>query len=296
MRIFVFLFAVLALLAAPALVLAETASPAAPRIQKTLVYDLYAGGFRALDATVTLKEDRAAKQGRYALELVSATAETFKMIAPWSGSFKVAGWLQGVERQPETYAVYSKLTEKIKTKDFRYDASGKLLSFKATENGKDKTPDPVGPELTPPGITDVLTTTLKALDRLHATGACTGASLIYDGDRTFTLSFKDTGPEVLAASDYNAYAGEARGCTFEMIPEKGKWKKKLRGWLMLQDQARKLSSEPIVWFARLPGDKTGEYVPVRLQIKTNYGTLILHLRSAAGTDGKIFTPAIKKAP
>ena len=266
------------------------AAPARAESQ-TLIYDLYAGGFHALEAKAVLEESK----DRYAMTLTSGTTKTFKLVAPWSGTFKVAGWKRGEKRQPETYNVFSKITDKLKTKDYRYASSGKLLSFKATENGKDKTPEKIEPELTPPGITDVLTTTLLARDRVNKTGSCDGSSLIFDGDRSFTLTFKSTGDEVLPVSDYNIFNGQAIGCTFEMTPEKGKWKKKLRGWLMLQEQGRKLDSMPTVWFAKIPGGD-GTYVPVKLQVKTNYGTLILHLRSAAGTDGKIFTAAAKKAP
>ena len=63
------------------------------------------------------------------------------------------------------------------------------------------------------------------------------------------VNFTDQGKENLPASVYNVYQGEAVACSFEMKPEKGKWKKDLRGWLMLQEQARKLDDKPTVWFA-----------------------------------------------
>lgn len=277
---FVCLFSLLLVLAAPA-----------RAADQTLVYDLYAGGFHALDAAIALTEDK----GRYDMTVTAQTAKSFRMVAPWSGVFSVNGWLADGKRQPETYKSVSRGSDKTKVKEQVYDRSGRLVSYKATENDEDKTPEEIGAELTPAGITDVLTATLKARDRIEQTGSCAGSSLIFDGDRSFSLAFSNAGPQILTASTYSAYAGEAVECTFVMVPEKGKWKKKKRGWLMLQAQAEALESRPTVWFAKLPGDPSGRYVPVRLQLKTHYGTLLLHLRSAAGADGRIFTPPVKKS-
>ena len=264
-------------------------SPAAQAADKTLNYDLYAGGIHALDATIKLDEGA----GRYGLDLEAATAKAFRFIAPWSGTFATAGWLEKGKRQPETHKVVSHLSKKTKTKDIIYKQAGGLVSFKATQDGKDKTPEKIGADLTPPEIVDVLTATLQTLDRVNETGTCKGSSLIFDGERSFSLNFTDQGKENLPASVYNVYQGEAVACSFEMKPEKGKWKKDLRGWLMLQEQARKLDDKPTVWFAKVPGDTSEGYVPVKLQIKTNYGVLLLHLRSAA-SGGQVFAEVSKK--
>lgn len=257
--------------------------------EKTLVYDLYAGGIHALDATIKLNEG----SGRYALDLEAATAKAFRFIAPWSGTFLTKGWLEKGHRQPETHNVVSHLSKKTKTKDIVYKREGGLVSFKATQDGKDKTPEEISADITPPEIVDVLTATLQTLDRVHENGTCTGKSVIFDGERSFSLTFTDEGKEAIPASVYNVYQGEAVACSFEMKPEKGKWKKDLRGWLMLQDQARKLNDKPTVWFAQVPGDAEKAYVPVKLQIKTNYGVLILHLREAA-SEGRVFAQVEKK--
>jgi hypothetical protein len=257
--------------------------------EKTLIYDLYAGGVHALDASIKLDEGN----GRYALTLDAATAKAFRFIAPWSGTFATKGWLEKEGRHPETHNVVSHLSKKTKTKDIVYKREGGLVSFKATQDGKDKTPEKIDADITPPEIVDVLTATLQTLDRVHQNGNCAGKSLIFDGERSFSLNFTDQGKEALPASVYNVYQGEAVACSFEMKPEKGKWKKELRGWMMLQDQARKLDDKPTVWFARVPGDTEEAYVPVKLQIKTNYGVLILHLREAA-SEGRVFAQVEKK--
>lgn len=260
-----FYFTFLAFVFNFALMASAEAAPA-----QILRYELYAGGLHALGAEIKLEEEG----GRYKIDVASGTASGFRLVAPWSGTFSATGWLEEGKRMPETYESVSK-TSKTKIKSIVYDRSGNLVSYKAGEDNKDKTPNPLDRTLAPEGIVDVLTATLQTMDRLNAGQGCAGSSMIFDGDRSFSLTFKDAGNQQLESGKYNIYGGPAQVCSFEMTPEKGKWKKKLRGWLMLQDQAKNKGTEPTVYFARLDG--AGSYVPVRFQISTNYGVLLLHL-------------------
>lgn len=264
--------------------LAQGATPS-----QVLGYDLYVGGLRALTANINVKEGA----GRYGIDLASGTASGFRIVAPWSGSFKADGWLADGKRQPENYQSVSKGSDKTKIKTYKFNKKAELVSFTSFENETDKTPKPIDSTLTPPGLVDVLTSTLQAMDRVEAGKGCTGSSLIFDGDRNFTLSFKDAGTEQLEPSKFNVYNGSAQACTFSMEPGKGKWRKKLRGWMMLQDQSRKQGMEPTVWFAK--PDPAGSYVPVRVQVKSNYGTILLHLTSVTSPEGKVTKAAVKKA-
>jgi hypothetical protein len=259
-------------------------------VSQVLGYDLYAGGLRALSATIDMKKE----DGRYAIDLTSGTASGFKIVAPWTGQFAAEGWVLEGARQPENYKSISKGSEKTTVKTYKYSKNAELVSFSAFENETDKTPDPIDKSLTPAGLVDVLTATLQAIDRVEAGKGCTGSALIFDGDRNFTLSFKDTGIENMERTRFNVYEGPAHACTFSMEPGEGRWpKKKLRGWMMLQAQSRKLGSEPTVWFAQ--PDPAGAYVPVRVQVKSNYGTIILHLTSVTSTQGKVMQAAVKKS-
>ena len=269
--------------------LAGTAQAQEAPVKQSLGYDLYAGGLHALGATIDMKEG----SGRYAIDLNSRTVSGFRIVAPWSGQFTTEGWLTKDGLQPETHKSVSKGSEKTKVKSYKYNKNGELVSLSSLENETDKTPNPIDKTLTPPGLVDVLTATLQAADRVEAGKGCTGSSLIFDGDRNFTLSFQDAGTEQLESSKFNIYSGSAQACTFSMEPGKGKWKKKLRGWMMLQEQSRKQGAEPTVWFAK--PDPAGPYVPVRVQVKSNYGTLLLHLSSVSSPDGKFSKSAVKKA-
>lgn len=269
------------------LTLAGTGAEVQAASEQTLSYQLYAGGIHALKAQIKLSEG----DGRYKIDVTSGTTSGFKLVAPWSGSFVTAGWLEGGQRHPETYESISK-TSKTKVKSIVYSHEGELVSYKQTENETDKTPNPLDRTLAPTGIVDVLTATMQIADRLNAGKGCAGSAVIFDGDRNFKLSFADVGTGQIEAGKHSFYSGPATACSFAMEPGEGRWKKKRKGWLMLQDQAKSLGTEPMVYFAKL--DPTGSYVPVRVQIKTNYGTLLLHL-SNAQTQSAAVTEPVKKA-
>jgi hypothetical protein len=116
------------------------------------------------------------------------------------------------------------------------------------------------------------------MSALKETNLCEGRDDIYDGERRFTLIFRDQGAGSLPESRYNAYTGPARVCTVEIEPKGGRWHKKPRGWLSIQEQGRKKGSLPTVWMAQMPGIPFA--VPVKIRVKTNYGTLLMHLKSA----------------
>ena len=126
------------------------------------------------------------------------------------------------------------------------------------------------------GAMDNLSATLRVMLALPRTGTCAGSSLVFDGDRSYRLTFADPHKEDLKKSDYNIYEGPSVSCTVEVTPEKGKWRKKPRGWLSIQEQGRQKGALPTIWFGTVAGQP--DYaVPVKIRIKTDYGTLLLHL-------------------
>jgi len=102
-------------------------------------------------------------------------------------------------------------------------------------------------------------------------------SEIFDGKRRFKLWFKDAGTETLTKSRYNIYDGVAIKCSVEVEPISGKWHEKPRGWMSIQEQGREKGILPTVWMGTVKG--TDLYVPVKVRVKTDYGTLFMHLKS-----------------
>ncbi len=242
---------------------------------EVLTYDVYAGGVHAMQANLTLRQDG----GGYKAVLDTATIGFLKRMAPWSGVFSTEGWIEAVgQRQPRLHTSAATWKGETETKEYGYDRSGNFVFYKVTESGKDKSPDKMDPSLTPQGVTDVLSATLAVMDRLDQGKSCSSSSLVFDGDRSFKMVFsgKDEAA-ILPKTDYNIYEGPAVACTVEVKPEAGKWRKKPRGWLSIQEQGRKAGTMPTVWFARQPGVAGGRHVPVRVQVRTDYGTLVMHL-------------------
>ena len=239
-----------------------------------ITYDVYAGGVHALDARLTIKTTSS----NYDATLTAATQGLLKKLANWSGKFTSKGLISQNIAAPLTHISTSTWKEETESKTFKYNGHGKFLSYKVIEGNADKTPTDIDKSLAI-GTMDNLTATLNLMMTMPVTKACKGDTLVYDGDRTYRLIFSDTRIETLKKSNYNIYDGQAISCTVEVKPEKGKWRKKPRGWLSLQEQGRQKGSLPTIWFGEMPSHPD-IYVPVKIRVKTDYGTLFMHMTSA----------------
>ena len=246
-------------------------------ITQTMTYDVYAGGIHALDAKLVI----TTKDKSYSVKLESATHGLLKTLAPWSGNFSVTGTI-GKDNAlfPNEYVSSSTWKKETEKKVFTYNGKGEFLDYKVTETKdgktKDKTPKKINMDLAK-GTTDLLSATMVLLMNAPQTNDCSEESLIFDGDRNFKLLFKETEHTTLTKSRYNIYDGAALSCQVEVIPESGKWRKKPRGWLSIQEQGRKKGSLPLLWIGQM---KDAPYdIPVKIRVNTNYGALFLHLTS-----------------
>lgn len=251
------------------------AAPAKTSAAKTavLTYDVYAGGIHALNAQLTVQKQAS----KYELSLVAGTQGFLKKLADWSGKFQSKGNIADGKTYPLSHESASVWKGSTQSKSFKYDGKGKFLSYKMAEDGVDKTPEDVDLTLAE-GSTDTMSATMRLMMAIPKDKVCSGKELIFDGDRNFRLIYKDTKVETLTKTDFNIYSGQAIVCSVEVIPEKGKWRKKPRGWLSIQEQGRKQGALPTVWFGALKG-QSDLYVPVKIRIQTDYGTLFMHLTS-----------------
>ncbi|HRK98543.1 MAG TPA: DUF3108 domain-containing protein [Alphaproteobacteria bacterium] len=256
-------------------------SPSSAQTQ-TMTYDVYAGGIHALDAKLIIKTS----EKDYDITLSSATHGFLKTLAPWSGIFSTSGQISK-DNKPNPLEHLSISTWKSSTeeKKYTYDGKGKFLDYTVTESKKDKEPVDKTPEKIEEGLTkdstDLLSATLELLMTLPATQTCAGNSIIFDGDRSFKLLFTETTRSPLKKSKYNIFEGDSLSCQVEVSPDKGKWRKKPRGWLSIQEQGRKKGALPTIWLGLMPEPNPNQspYIPVKIRVKTDYGTLFMHLTS-----------------
>ncbi len=272
-----FILTSLLLLCAPASLSAKAvpqkADGSLSRHATVLAYDVYAGGIHALNAALTLERTTT----RYDITLVSATQGFLRKIANWSGRYVSKGRISNDKTYPLSHEASSSWKGSTEKKIFKYNGKGKFLSYKVSEEGKDTTPTSVDVSLAT-GTTDTLSSTLRLMVALPQSRVCSGDELIFDGDRNFQLTYSGKETEILKKSDYNIYDGQAIVCKVEVKPKNGKWHKKPRGWLSIQEQGRNLGDLPTIWFGKING-QDDLYVPVKIRVKTDYGTLFMHLTS-----------------
>jgi len=240
-------------------------------------YDVYAGGFHVVSSDLTVD---FAKKTDYMLRLAAYTHGFLADLAPWKGIFQTEGWFDTKKKYPQPRIHFSDTTfrEDKELTEFFYNKDGTFKEYRVTNNENKKDPPPAD-ELTQ-GTTDVLTATMKVMHHIAEGGKCEGSDDIFDGKRRYKIVFGNSQQVDIKPSDLNVYAGPATECTIEVKPVAGKWHEKPRGWMSIQEQGRERGKMPTIWFAQMaPGEPA---VPVKIRVKTEYGTLFMHLTHYAG--------------
>ena len=250
---------------------------ASPAFAQTYVakYDVYAGGIHALQARLNYSE----KAKSYDIEISSETYGFLNTIVPWHAILATKGVIstKGL-MQPKSHVADTVTRKKHEINTYDYDAKGQLKSFKQVVNGEDETRKDLDPAIYKDTI-DVLTSVFSLINQVEGGKGCDSRPLVFDSERSYRIIFGNAKTETLSKNRYSSFSGPAIGCTFEVSPEGGKWHKKPRGWMKIQNQAKKSGQMPVIYFANL--SKTGKpvFAPVRTVIKTDLGTFIAHLTS-----------------
>lgn len=240
-------------------------------------YDVYAGGFHVVSAALDVD---LSKKTNYWLSLGAKTHGMLGKLAPWKGVFSTKGWydVKNALPQPELHQSDTTWRDEQEITQFFYNKNGSFKEYRI------KNEDENGPKPPEPGLadesTDVLSSTLKVMNKVAEGGKCEGTDKIFDGSRSYNLVFHEKQRVELKANEYNVYAGPATECSVEVKPLKGKWHSKPRGWMSIQEQGRERGTMPTIWLAQMaPGEPA---VPVKIRVKTEYGTLFMHLTGYKG--------------
>ncbi len=253
-------------------------SSAKPGIQK-MDYDVYAGGFHVVSANLVVD---TAKKSDYFIRLNANTHGMLAKLAPWDGYFESKGWYDlntGMPR-PQLHTSSSTWRGEGEIKEYRYNKDGSFIDYRIKDDKHDgKSPEEVDSVLTQ-GTTDAFSAALRVMAKISKDGKCEGSDDVFDGNRRFTQVFVHKASVDLKANEYNVYAGPAVECTIEVKQGPGKWHEKPRGWMSIQEQGRERGTMPTIWFAQVaPGQPA---VPVKIRVKTEYGTLFMHLTGYNG--------------
>lgn len=254
------------------------ASAQAETEKQTMIYEVYAGGFHAVQAILDISFE---KNDQYDLVLNAHTRGFLGKLAPWDGTFESHGWVVKEEYRPKLHKSTTTWRDETEIKEYNYKKNREFDELLITDHDKPTHKKKVSKEMTD-GTTDVLTATLMAMKHVGAGNDCQGTSEVFDGKRRFEMKFNHEGKEDLISSRYNIYNGPSTKCTVEVVPIAGNWHKKPRGWMSIQEQGRERGTMPTVWMAKLSED--GPAVPVKILVKTAYGALYMHLAEYQSAD------------
>lgn len=240
----------------------------------TATYDVYAGRIHALQARMTYTETG----GRYTIDLSSETYGLLWHIIPWHAEFKTGGWVLKDRYQPDSHVSDTTANDQHEVNTYKYDKSGKFLGFTQIVDGKDVTKKDLDPSIMA-GTTDMLSANFNVMRALANGKGCPREEMIFDSERSYRLMFRQKSNDTLKPNKYSSFSGDTQACEAEVKPEGGKWHKKPRGWLKIQEQGREQGALPKVWYAAILKEKSAPDVPVKIVIKTNYGSFVARLAS-----------------
>jgi len=234
-----------------------------------VTYSLYAGGFNVVDIEGTY----AVTPDSYAMTMDMQTTGMLGKLAPWSGVIQSNGLNKRENSTPLKHSFASTWRDETETTTFTFNNDGTLKShIRIKSDGKTVN------EMPPSDVYDgAPNDMLSALFRTMNQSSCASSQSVLDGKRKFDMVFKSKGEGFLKQSKYSVFEGKAEICEVEIVPVAGKWRDKPRGWMSIQGQAKDQGQLPRLWFGRVRDDMPP--IPVRFQIKTDYGTMIMHLKS-----------------
>lgn len=232
-----------------------------------VTYGLFAGGFNVVevDGVYTLDNNT------YSLSMDLETSGMLGKVAPWSGVIESNGLFKGAQSTPLKHSFASTWRDETETTLLNFNDNGILTSMKTIEGDgsiDDKMPDAAILKNNPVDM-------LSALFRAMNNPSCESSQTTLDSKRSFNMVFKSKGTEILEKNNYSNFSGQAEICEIEIVPIAGKWRDKPRGWMSIQGQAKENGQLPRIWFGKIRDDMPP--IPVRFLIKTNYGTMIMHL-------------------
>lgn len=246
-----------------------------------LGYDVYAGGMRALQASLAMN----LSQENYEVELDAKTQGFIGKLFPWAGHYATLGSSEDGDLTPKEYKSTSVWKKDAKQTRLEYK-NGAFKAKHVTKNGKKTTQTEIKDTLTKDTV-DMLTGAIQLLQKTHDNHGCSGSVPVFDGKRRFNLVFKDQGTDTIRKSKYSVFHGKAIKCIIEVEPVLGfKEKDKKRGWMAVQNHTKERKKMPTIWLASLQDD--GPFVPVRMEISSDYGGVVAHLSKT-----RLKTPVIK---
>jgi len=234
----------------------------------TAAYDVFTGGFRAVELEVELGVEEAA----YALEARLRTRGLFASLFSWEQMNRVTGSLLPEGAAPTRFEQRGRFRGQERSAEIAYRA-GKVDAIRIAPTGIEDGDREELARVDVEGALDPLSGLVALMRRVERGGDCAGGYDGFDGRRRFRVELSDAGLEPIAISlPGNPRVGwDARVCDF-VYRQTGGFARRVFWGPDRQREAR----PGRVWLAQVaPG---GAVLPVRLEMENSWGRMVAHLR------------------
>ena len=256
---------------AVALLLATSAGAADQRAVE-LDYQVWAGGLQAM----SLETRMLRAQDRYRVDVTVESAGMIGRLFPFKLSARTQGTRPAESRddpRPDEYEVRSQWRDQNRLVAIRYQDQAKPL-VRVDPPAEDDNRDPVPMEQIV-GTVDPMSAVLALLEQTAAQGRCQGEIPVFDGRRRYDMVVRHIGPTEVSASSYSPYAGPAVECRAGM--------KRIGGFWHNTDKDEHKYRELRIFLAPVLEDVPP--VPVRLEAKNDFFSVIIHMVDARLSNG-----------
>ncbi len=254
-----------------ALLLANSAAVAEQKAVE-LDYQIWTGGLQAMN----LETKMFRGQERYQVDV---TVESVGMLGRFF-PFKLSARSQGMSQfgnlnglQPDQYDVRSRWRDQDRLVAIRYEDAAKP-KIEVLPPAEDDDRDPVPMEEIV-GTVDPVSAALALIEQTAAQGHCQGEVPVFDGRRRYNMVVRHIGPAVVSPSDYSPYAGDAVECRAGV--------KRIGGFWNSSKADEHKYNEVRIFLAPILEDVPP--VPIRLEAKNDFFSIIIHMVDARLSDG-----------
>lgn len=256
----------------PAFVLAAAAwlmpppAPAQVPQRLTVGYDIYVGGFHALDLAL----DLALASERYEVSSRIKTRGVFGVLWSWENLSVSRGRLADLRPVPERYETRGAFRGQMRTAEVEF-RDGRISRVHVEPPLIEDLDREEVPAALLAGARDPLSTILAAFATAGPSGNCDAKFAGFDGRRRFDLTTRDRGIEAVEAGRPVVFRGDARHCSFVYQVIAGVSRNVTWG-----EDRQKEPQTGRAWIARVSPD--APLTPVKLELDSTWGRTIVQLR------------------
>ncbi len=243
-----------------------TAGSAAAAASERLVlsYELWKGGFHALDLEAGLSQGSQ----DYSVDFVARTRGFIGWLYPYLLEGEADGTLGGASLRPNRFATLARSRDDESRRAISYLDNGSLRTWSDPPGTAEEDEEAV-PTTMRQDTLDPASAIVAVIDAVTRNGRCDGAYPVYDGARRYDLNVSLVGPSPLAPSRYSTYSGPATLCRVAVDKLSGFRDKPTKGGMPAVIK---------VWLASVADTRPA--VPVRLEGESDLGSLVIHLVNA----------------